>query len=171
MNRIETENFRGDWLVQFSSTSADFSQRFVIIGSTSSDGIYPGTAGTQISRVSGQKWSIKMEWNNNVGSGWQPSDIRTYPTYLIQEGLIITLYADDNYENMRDFDYNDLVPRCRSLDPALNPIPPNGNNFGFFGPRVPKEAPGGRGSGQKGSGEGQKGSAQKSQKTEDDGTM
>jgi hypothetical protein len=122
------ETFYGDWLVRCIEKDSDFEQRFKISGSDSSDSTYNGTPGTQIDRVSGQQWSIEMEWNDNAGSGWQPSDIgRSAASYTVQEGLVITLGADDNWPEKRDGDYNDLIIVCKSLDPAINPNPPPPN--------------------------------------------
>jgi hypothetical protein len=120
----DTEIFYGDWLVQCDQVNADFSQQFIIRGSDNADGIYNGTQGTQIARVSGQQWSISTEWNDNISSGWQSSDIKRSASYTLQEGLVIMLGADDNTPDQRDFDYDDLILNCKSLDPIINPTPP-----------------------------------------------
>jgi hypothetical protein len=48
-----------------------------------------------------------------------------YTSYLRQlyaaEGLVPFLAADDNFEQFRDHDFNDLILRCRNLDPQINP--------------------------------------------------
>jgi hypothetical protein len=122
--------FSGRWALTVQSTSADFSERFVIEGSDASDGTYPGATSTPPLFVSGPRWFLRFEWNNNVGSGWQPSDImRTDASFTLTDGLVTVLGADDNFEPLRDHDFNDLVLRCHNLDPKLNPgvpvtIPP-----------------------------------------------
>jgi hypothetical protein len=104
------------------SKDAAFSERFVIEGSVSSDGVYAGETTTPPVSVSGARWFLRFEWNDNAGSGWQPSDIRrTAASYTLQEGLVTFLGADDNFEQFRDQDFNDLVLRCRNLDPEINP--------------------------------------------------
>jgi hypothetical protein len=63
---------------------------------------------------------------------WQPSDLRrTAASYTLQEGLVTVLGADDNFEQFRDHDFNDLVLRCRNLDPELNPRIPLFNTPDF----------------------------------------
>src|SRR5690348_2096440 len=117
-----TQLFSGDWTVTVFSKDAAFSERFVIEGSVSSDGAYPGETTTPPVSVSGSRWFLRFEWNDNAGSGWQPSDIRrTDASYTLQEGLVTLVAADDNFEQFRDHDFNDLILRCRNLDPQINP--------------------------------------------------
>lgn len=72
--------------------------------------------------MSGPRWFLRFEWNDNAGSGWQPSDLRRIDaSYTLQEGLVTVLGADDNFEQFGDHDFNDLILRCRNLDPELNP--------------------------------------------------
>lgn len=97
-----------------------FSQRFVIGGSVGADGAYDGTPGVSV-QVSGDAWTLDLEWNDNVASGWQPSDVRKSADYTIGNGLVVTLGADDNVDAVRDRDFNDLVVACRSTDPAVDP--------------------------------------------------
>lgn len=126
--------FYGDWFVRCDRINGDFSQRFVIRGSDSSDAEYefpPESPGYQISRVSGEEWSIEMQWNNNAGSDWQPSDIRRSPSYTVLEGFVIRLEADDNTADVRDFDYDDMILICMSLDRTINPKPPSDYPFDF----------------------------------------
>lgn len=125
------QTFYGDWSVRCDQVSGDFSQCFKIIGSDGSVTIYSGTPGMQVARVSGEEWSIEMEWNDNAGSGWKPSDIRRSPSYTVLEGFVIRLEADDNTPDARDFDYDDMVLICKSLDPMINPDPPSGYPFDF----------------------------------------
>jgi hypothetical protein len=117
-----TQLFSGHWTVAVFSKDANASQRFVIAGSDASDGIYAGETTTPPVSVSGPRWFLRFEWNDNAGSGWQPSDIRRIgASYTLQEGLVTLLGADDNFEQFRDHDFNDLILRCRNLDPELNP--------------------------------------------------
>lgn len=117
-----TQLFSGNWTVTVFSKDAAFSERFVVEGSVASDGAYAGETTTPPVSVSGPRWFLRFEWNDNAGSGWQPSDIRrTAASYTLQEGLVTFLAADDNFEQFRDHDFNDLVLRCRNLDPQINP--------------------------------------------------
>jgi hypothetical protein len=129
------ETFFGDWSVEVLTKDAAFDERFIIGGSDSSDGVYPGIPGTVLERVTGTEWRLTMEWNNNRGSGWQPSDIQRTATFTIQEGLVIRLGADDDTPTARDFDFNDMVVVCKSLDLTLNP-PPIRNPYDFS---IPEE--------------------------------
>jgi hypothetical protein len=130
------EQFSGPWIVQVHSKEAAFSERFVITGSLASDGIYPGDVTTPPVAVDGQAWVIRFEWNDNAGSGWLPSDVRrTVAQYTLADGLVVFLGADDNLPPLRDLDYNDLVLRCRSTDPAVNPWSGSPNLPDFSLPR------------------------------------
>ncbi len=126
------EMFSGDWTVEVFQKDADFSERFIIEGSRASDGVYPGETATPPVSVSGPSWFIRFEWNDNAGSGWQPSDVRrTGAAYTLQDGLVVLLGADDNFEQLRDHDFNDVVLRCRNVDPQLNPWHPFANPYDF----------------------------------------
>jgi hypothetical protein len=116
-----TEMFYGAWQVEVTGRDALYSQRFTIAGSDGSDGTYDGVVGTDVGAVTGVRWSIEMEWNDDAGSGWQPSGVRRFPTYTLTDGFVIHLGADDNFEQLRDHDYDDMVIRCFSLDPQVNP--------------------------------------------------
>jgi hypothetical protein len=130
-----TETFYGEWSVLVLSKEAWFDERFVIAGSDSSDGAYPGVAGSGPGPVSGAEWTLTMQWNDNSGSGWQPSGLRRWVSYTVQDGLVVTIGADDNYEHLRDGDFNDCVLTCRSLDPAHTPLHPIVNPYDFTLPK------------------------------------
>jgi hypothetical protein len=130
------ETFSGQWLVEVFQKDAAFSERFIVEGSLGSDGIYPGEMITPAVSVSGQNWSIRFEWNDNAGSDWQESAVRrTGAAYTLQDGLIVFLGADDNFPSRRDGDFNDVVLRCRNLDPQLNPWDPFANPYDFTLPK------------------------------------
>lgn len=127
----DVEVFYGDWSVEVAEVNAGFSQRFRISGSVGDDGTYPGVPGAMLGSVTGQPWSLTMEWNDNAGSGWQPSGIRRLASYGVQEGLVLILGADDNVPAARDLDFDDMIVTCRSLDPWLNPLLPANNPYDF----------------------------------------
>ncbi len=129
------ERFYGPWSVTVVSQDAAFDERFTIASSDGSDGAYGGGPGTSVATVSGREWTITMEWNDNSGSGWQPSAVRRSARYTVPEGLVVTLGADDNYERFRDGDYDDMVLECRSLDPAHHPLQPIVNPYDFTVPK------------------------------------
>ncbi len=57
------------------------------------------------------------------GSAFQPSRIRRTATCDIDNGLTVTLYADEG-PGMGDGDFNDLVLTLRCRNPDINPPPP-----------------------------------------------
>jgi hypothetical protein len=116
------QEFFGPWSIEVHSKDAAYSQRFIVEGSVGSDGIYPGDIGTPVVAVSADAWTIRFEWNDNAGSGWQPSNLRRVAAeYTLAAGLVIFLGVDDNLPALRDDDFDDLIVRCRSLDPDVNP--------------------------------------------------
>jgi hypothetical protein len=122
------EVFYGPWSISVDSKDSVFEQRFVIQGSDSSDGTYPGTTGTSVA-VTGKQWTVTMEWLD--GSTWQPSGVRRSATYTLQEGVVVTLAADDSPAGVADQDYNDLMVVMKYEDPSLNPLRPSGNPYDF----------------------------------------
>ena len=126
-----SETFYGEWSLEVVEKTADFDQRFKITVSNNSDSIYPGTPGISIS-VSGEQWEVTMEWNDNVGSGWQTSDVQRSASYTADEGLVIKLGADDKTTDPnRDYDYDDLVLVCKYLERTINPQPASGNPYPY----------------------------------------
>jgi hypothetical protein len=126
------EMFSGEWTLAVFSKDAAFSQRFIVEGSLASDGVYAGETTTPPVAVSGQRWFVSLEWNNNAGSGWQASAVRrTSAAFTLQDGLVVFLGGDDNYEHLRDNDFNDVVVVCRNVDPALHPWLPFVNPYDF----------------------------------------
>jgi hypothetical protein len=128
--------FSGDWIIEVVEKRADFSQRFIVEGSAGSDGVYPGETATPPVKVSGSRWLIRFEWSNNSGSSWQPSQLRrTGAEYTLDTGLTVFLGADDNWDLLRDKDFDDVVLRCRNTDRQRNPWHPFKNPYNFTLPR------------------------------------
>jgi hypothetical protein len=129
---MNTLQFHGDWAVEVFFKEAFFDQRFAIVGSDTSDGVYPGVPGSPPVNVTGTTWNISLEWNDNATSGWQPSDVRRNAVdYTVSDGLVVMIGADDNYEQFRDHDFNDIVLRCRNTDQRLAPWHPIANPYDF----------------------------------------
>jgi hypothetical protein len=124
---VNSFDFYGHWIVEVVARDAAFDQRILITGNSGSNGTYSGTVGTAF-HVSGSKWALSCEWNDNAGSGWLPSDLKeTSAVYLDNKGFIVTIGVDDNLIQSRDGDFNDVVVALRYLDPivdAINPILP-----------------------------------------------
>src|SRR5215208_5422544 len=120
-----TETLYGDWSVNCSELNWGWGdQRFIIDGSDSGDGIYPAVPGTEIARVSGPEWSIKVEYNWNRGDTlFYPSSTRKLVSYTVSEGLLITIGSSNDYVVVSGEggmhgspDYIDMVIICKSLD-------------------------------------------------------
>jgi len=127
-----TETLYGPWFVLCEQLNWDFGMRFIIKGSDSSDGIYPAVPGTVIPRVSGQEWSIEIEWSIDEDRlVWHPSPTRSSASYTISEGLVIRIGASDDYEVVHDTDYMNMVLVCKSLDQTINPKLPPDTSFNF----------------------------------------
>jgi hypothetical protein len=127
------ETFFGNWYVQVGPVIADFPQSFTISGSDNADGLYQPVAGQPMSvQVTGAAWLVEMQWfGGEAGSGWQKSDVRRTTEFVLEEGLKVSLGADDNTPPLQDFDYDDLTLICISMDPAVYPLPYPGNPFDF----------------------------------------
>jgi len=130
------ERFYGTWIIDVVGKDAAFSQRYIIIGSDRVDGAYPADLGVPRLQVSGAEWTLALEWNNNTGSGWQPSRVQRRSTsFTITDGLVIVLGADDNWEQVADDDFDDVVVRCQNIDPHLIPWYPYQPKLDFSLPK------------------------------------
>jgi hypothetical protein len=125
------ESFSGPWSVSVQSTDSVFAQRFVIEGSDSSDGAYPATPGTSIG-VTGGEWTISADWLD--GNTFVHSAMLRTATYDVQDGLVVTLAADDSPPETADHDFNDMILILQCEDPALDPLRPNGIPYDFTVP-------------------------------------
>lgn len=125
-----SETFYNEWAIHVDQNNALYSQRFVISRSASSDGSYAASLGMSPVTVSGEEWTLAMEWNDNNSSGWQASRIRRSAEYTVQGGFTIVLAADDG-PAPGDQDFDDLVLICKSLDPTTDPPLPTSNPYDF----------------------------------------
>ncbi|WP_341887801.1 hypothetical protein [Variovorax sp. YR752] len=143
-----SETFYGTWLIDVVSKDAAYSQRYIVSGSDRVDGVYPGDVSSPRLQISGAEWTLTLEWNDNVNSGWQPSRvIRRTTTFDVDDGLVVVLGIDDNWPTYADNDYDDLVIRCQNIDPQLLPWYPHRQTVDF---RLPRGK--GRGGGKPGDG-------------------
>ena len=67
------ETFYGTWLIDVIGKDASYSQRYIVNGSDRVDGAYAADVSSPRLQVSGAEWTLALEWNDNVASGWQPS--------------------------------------------------------------------------------------------------
>jgi hypothetical protein len=128
----DLEVFNGHWTVEVLSHQSSLSARFTIVSSDNADADYEGLPGVGPIAVSGAAWGIRAQWNDGAGSDWRPSDLkRLSVTYTLADGLVVLVGADDNYDNLRDFDFDDLVLRCQSDDPRFVPWRPLTRPYDF----------------------------------------
>lgn len=116
-------------------------QRFRIIGSDTSDGIYYGSSGVFYgSSVTQQLVSLGNEWNIIIEVGargriygvWNPSShVKKYAHYTVKEGLVIVFVRDVGLELEDYINQGGLVITCKNLDPELNPLHTPGCPFDF----------------------------------------
>ncbi len=123
------ELFYGPWSVSVERKDSGYAQRFVIKGSDSSDGGYPGVPGESVG-VTGEEWSLTMDWLDD-NNQFRPSRVRRSARYDVQDAIIVTLAADDGPPETADQDFNDLVLVLRCEDPSLDPLRPSGNPYDF----------------------------------------
>lgn len=127
-----SERFYGTWLIDVVSKDAAFSERYVITGSDRVDGPYLAQVGGLQLLVSGAEWTLSMEWNDEAGSGWQPSRVRRDSfVFTVEDGLTVLLGVDDNLVELADGDFNDVVLRCQNIDPSVIPWHPYRRTLDF----------------------------------------
>lgn len=107
--------FSGRWRGTVITNNAGFSQRVVISGASVGSGTYTGTVGTSFI-VDGDNWFADLEWNNNAGSGWQPSGVLESVGMTSPLVAVKFLRGDDNFADKRDGDYDDVEVMFEHLD-------------------------------------------------------
>jgi hypothetical protein len=108
--------FQGRWRGTVVGRNAGFSQRVVVSGASAGNGTYNGVVGSSFEFTDGQ---VELEWNNEEGSGWQPSAVIS--SVGMSSPLVVTrfLSADDNFPDQRDGDFDDLQVSFEYLDPPF----------------------------------------------------
>jgi hypothetical protein len=127
--------FYGDWSLVIVSKNAAFDERVRIAGSAGSDGVVNGVTGQAVASIDGTSWQAFMEWSSDGGANWYPSRIRRIPSVTSADGLIVTLYADDNTPDKGDGDYNDLIAQFVCLNRKVNPLGPGVSPYSFTVPK------------------------------------
>ncbi len=128
------ETFYGPWSLLVLSKDAAFEERVTVSGSAGGDGSFPGTPGLSLGQITGEEWTIELEWSSDGGATWHPSAVRRTIDVTASDGLVTSLGADDNEPALRDGDFNDLVVSLKYLDPERNPAGPS-KKFDFTFPR------------------------------------
>ncbi len=112
-------SMQGDWTVTVTGKHAAYSQRFVISGATTGNGVHKGTVGTSVN-VTGEQWSIAVQ--NNPGSGYQLSDAKIKFPRQVSGNYEFEIWTNDAGS---DSDFNDLILTCST--------PININDFIIYG--------------------------------------
>ena len=112
-------SMQGNWLVRVKSKSAAYSQRFIVNGATSGNGVHSGTVGTSVF-VTGDQWTIAVQ--NNPGTGYQLSDAQIKFPQQIGFMYEFEIWTNDAGS---DSDFNDLILACST--------PVNINDFIIYG--------------------------------------
>lgn len=105
--------FQGKWRGTVTGRNAAFSQRVVVSGAASGNGAYNGVVGNSFVFEDGR---VELQWNNNSGSGWQPSGIISAVGMSSPLVVFASISADDNFPDERDGDYDDLIVWFEYLD-------------------------------------------------------
>lgn len=109
-------DFQGRWRGTVVGRNAGFGERVLVTGAASGNGAYSGIVGTSFEFNGGQ---VDLQWNDEAGSGWQPSALIT--SIGMSSPLVIMRFisADDNYPDQRDGDFDDLQVSFEYLDPPF----------------------------------------------------
>ena len=107
------EFFQGKWRGTVTAREAAFGERVVVSGAKSGNGAYNGVVGNTFVFEDGL---VELQWNNNAGSGWQPSAIISSVGMTSPLVVFRTISADDNFPDQRDGDFNDVVVSFEHLD-------------------------------------------------------
>jgi hypothetical protein len=105
--------FQGKWRGRVTGRNAGFSQRAVVSGATTGNGAYNGVVGNTFVFEDGQ---VELQWNNDSGSGWQPSAIISAVGMTSPLVVFKSISADDNFPDRRDGDFDDLRVWFEHLD-------------------------------------------------------
>ncbi len=105
--------FQGKWRGRVTGRNAGFSQRVVVSGAASGNGAYNGVVGNSFVFEDGQ---VELQWNDNSGSGWQPSAIISAVGMTSPLVVFKSISADDNFPDKRDGDFDDLIVWFEHLD-------------------------------------------------------
>ena len=108
----------GNWTLTAIANEAGWQQRVVISGSNGQDGAHPMVIGTTIANVQGDRVTVTPQAYDPGSNTWLDSLVEEKMSWDDVDGVVITIYADDN-PSAGDHDFNDLVVRCTTNDDAL----------------------------------------------------
>jgi hypothetical protein len=123
--------FYGQWSLEVVGNVDEFMQRVRIVGSIASDGIVAGAVGMQVAAIDGDGWNVFLERSSDNGATWQTNLIQRVPSVTFPDGLIVTLFGDDDIVLPQD---SDVSVKFVYLNQQVNPPRP-------FQPPVPFTLP------------------------------
>jgi hypothetical protein len=110
---LMAEFFQGRWRATVTGRNAGFSQRVLVSGGASGNGAYNGVVGNSFEFSDAQ---VELQWNNESGSGWQPSAVTSSVGMSSPLVIVRFISADDNFPDERDGDFDDLQVAFECLD-------------------------------------------------------
>ena len=107
-----TISLQGSWTISVASKSAEWDQRFRVVGSTNgADGTYTGSTSTTPVFVAGAQWGVTVEHNPTGPESWSPN-LERLGNFRVSGGQFLFDIQSDDGGNLADADFNDLVLTC-----------------------------------------------------------
>lgn len=108
----------GRWHLEVTKAIHSLENRFVLLGTASSDGDYPPTVGLDIT-ADGTSWQLSAEYRRSSTDPWQPSAMMIDPGYE-RVDTQATIGAEDP---LPEPDFEDIQWAARYLDDTMIEIP------------------------------------------------
>jgi hypothetical protein len=142
--------FYGKWSLEVVANANKFEERARIIGQDmigNERGVLASTVdgkvGTKVVSTGLEDalapWYVFMERSGDGGLTWQTNLIQRIPSVTPQDGLIVTLYADDSVVAPQD---SNFIVKFKYLNKQVNPPGPSTPPFGFTLPPSSFRPPG-----------------------------
>jgi hypothetical protein len=138
--------FYGKWSLEVVANANKFEERARILG-VGGGGVLAftvdGTVGTKVAAIEKSRpelpWDVFMERSGDGGLTWQTNLVQRIPSVTPQDGLIVTLYADDSVVAPQD---SNFIVKFKYLNTQVNPPGPSTPPFGFTLPPSSFKPPG-----------------------------
>lgn len=122
------ETFYGPWGVEARRIAIPAPNastvRFIIAGSDAGDGIYTEDLLSEPVTISGEAWTVAMEYRVPNLPTWFPMEVRRTASYTTQDALVVSLRPTPVQSAH-------VVLMCRSRNPAHSPLHPILNPYDF----------------------------------------
>jgi hypothetical protein len=123
--------FYGKWSLEVVGNVNEFEERMRIVGFLGGGSLattVDGTVGTKVAAIDAPSWDVFMERSGDGGATWLPNLIQRIPSVTPQDGLIVTLYADDSVVAPEN---SDFIVKFKYLNTQVNPPGPSTPPFAF----------------------------------------